>query len=52
MIRAAKDQDLDFMVDMTRKYHEESGDGGEFHAISVCGVFNNLIVNENAAVFC
>lgn len=51
MIREAKDEDLDFMVDMTRKYHEENGDGGNFHAISVCGVFNNLIVNENAVVF-
>ena len=51
MIREAKDQDLDFLVDMTRKYYEESGDGGEFHAISVCGVFNNLIVNDNAAIF-
>lgn len=51
MIRQAKDEDLDFMVDMTRKYHEERGDGGNFHAIAVCGVFNELIVNENAAVF-
>lgn len=50
MIRPAKDEDLDFLVDMTRKYHEENGTG-KFHAISVCGVFNNLIVNENAAIF-
>lgn len=50
MIREAKDEDLDFLVDMTRKYHEENGTG-KFHAISVCGVFNNLIVNDNAAIF-
>ena len=50
MIRQAKDEDLDFLVDMTRKYHDENG-SGKFHAISVCGVFNNLIVNENAAIF-
>jgi len=51
MIRQAKDEDLDFLVDMTHKYFEASGDGGKFHAISVCGVFNNLLVNENAAIF-
>lgn len=50
MIREAKDEDLDFLVDMTRKYHEQNGTG-KFHAISVCGVYNNLIVNENAAIF-
>lgn len=50
MIREAKDEDIEFLVEMTRKHFEEN-EQGKFQPVTVIGTFNCLLVNDNAAIF-